>query len=163
MQKGKPQDSVRGRGLRTVWPTHVALCCGDALPTTSAHSSEPAIISLASSLRRLVIQIPPPFMRHGLRRSVDRHRHSSIIHLGLLSSSWHNSRREILRAKSPGPASTVKVEAPGDGGTTLTGADGPYNDGAFRAKITPPQFPTHSRYGATAPPPPFRLHWIGPS
>jgi hypothetical protein len=45
-----------------------------------------------------------------------------------------NSRREILRAKSLGPASTVKVEAAGDGSTTLTGADGPYNDEAFRAK-----------------------------
>ena len=51
--------------------------------------------------------------------------------------SWQYSRREILRAKSPGPASTVKVEAAGDGGTTLTGADGPYNDEAFRAKTGP--------------------------
>jgi hypothetical protein len=29
------------------------------------------------------------------------------------------------------------VEAAGEGGTTLTGADGPYNDEAFRAKATP--------------------------
>jgi len=29
------------------------------------------------------------------------------------------------------------VEAAGDGGTTLIGADGPYNDEAFRAKATP--------------------------
>src|SRR5208282_4921280 len=93
----------------------------------------------------------PPFMRHGLRRSVDRHRHSSIIHLRLLSCSWHNSQREILRAKSPGPASTVKVEAAGDGGTTLTSADGPYHDGAFRAKISP----SFLRHGAVAPRSPF--------
>ena len=41
------------------------------------------------------------------------------------------------KGKVPGPASIVKVEAAGDGGTTLTSADGPYNDGAFRAKISP--------------------------
>ena len=29
------------------------------------------------------------------------------------------------------------MEAAGDGGTTLTGADGPYNDEAFRAKTGP--------------------------
>jgi hypothetical protein len=55
----------------------------------------------------------------------------------LIFCSWQYSRREILRAKSPGPASTVKVEAAGDGGTTLTGADEPYNDEAFRAKTSP--------------------------
>ena len=51
--------------------------------------------------------------------------------------SWQYSRREILRAKSQGPASIVKVEAAGDGGTTLTGADGPYYDEAFRADASP--------------------------
>ncbi len=42
--------------------------------------------------------------------------------------SWQYSRREILRAKSPSPASTVQVEVEGrKGDTTLTGADGLYN------------------------------------
>ena len=62
---------------------------------------------------------------------------SAFVRLRSLSCSWQNSRREILRAKSAGPASIVKVEAAGDGGTTLTGADGPYNDEAFRAKTGP--------------------------
>jgi hypothetical protein len=52
---------------------------------------------------------------------------SSFALLRFLSCFWQNSRREILRAKSPSPASTVKVEAAGDGGTTLISADGLYN------------------------------------
>ena len=62
---------------------------------------------------------------------------SPFVRLRLGCCSWQNSRREILRAKSPGPASIVKVEAAGDGGTTLTSADGPYHDAPFRAKISP--------------------------
>jgi hypothetical protein len=62
---------------------------------------------------------------------------SAFVRLRSLSCSWQHSRREILRAKSPGPTSTVKVEAAGDGGTTLTGADGPYDDEGFCAKTGP--------------------------
>jgi len=47
------------------------------------------------------------------------------------------------------------VEAAGDGGTTLTGADGRYNDGAFRAKISPPFL----RYGAPALAVPHSSNW----
>ena len=69
--------------------------------------------------------------------------------------SWQYSRREILRAKSPGPASTVKVEAAGDGGTTLTGADGTYTDDAFRAKTSPNFQLVFSPAGLTAIPMPM--------
>jgi len=51
-----------------------------------------------------------------------------------------HSRREILRAKFPSSASTVKMEVEGrKGDTILTGADELYHDEAFRAKASPPQ------------------------
>ncbi len=50
------------------------------------------------------------------------------------------------------------MEAAGDGGTTLTSADGPYNDEAFRAKANPI---SESFAMCGAPLPPFRLHRIG--
>jgi hypothetical protein len=49
------------------------------------------------------------------------------------------------------------VEAAGDGGTTLTGADGPYNDEAFRAKANPI---SESFAMRRAPVVPFRFHRI---
>jgi hypothetical protein len=49
-----------------------------------------------------------------------------------------HSRREILKAKSPSSASTVKMEVEGrKGDTILTGADELYHDEAFRAKASP--------------------------
>jgi hypothetical protein len=62
---------------------------------------------------------------------------SAFVRLRSISCPWQYSWREILRAESLGPASIVKVEAAGDGGTTLTGADGPYHEGEFRAKASP--------------------------
>jgi hypothetical protein len=49
-----------------------------------------------------------------------------------------HSRCEILEAKSPSSASTVKMEVEGrKGDTILTGADEMYHDEAFRAKASP--------------------------
>ena len=79
---------------------------------------------------------------------------SAFVRLPFVSCSWQYSRREILRAKSPGPASIVKVEAAGDGGTTLTGADGTYTDDAFRAKTSPNFQLVFSPAGLTAIPMP---------
>ena len=64
---------------------------------------------------------------------------SPFVRLLLVSCSWQNSRREILRAKSPGPASTVNVERRGNrASNTLTGADGLYNGRSVSRQKQPP-------------------------
>ena len=75
---------------------------------------------------------------------------SAFVRLRLVCCYWRYSRREILSAKSPGPTSTVKVEAAGDGGTTLTGADGLYNGRSVSRQNQPP-LRTRLKYGASAP------------
>jgi hypothetical protein len=56
------------------------------------------------------------------------------------SRALGHSQREILRAKSPSSASTVKMEVEGrKGDTILTGTNELYHDEAFRAKAAPPQ------------------------
>ncbi len=52
---------------------------------------------------------------------------------------WQNSRREILKAKSPSLSSTVNVERRGNrASNTLTGADGLYNGRSVSRQNQPP-------------------------
>ena len=56
----------------------------------------------------------------------------------------------------------IMWSAAGDGGNTLTGADGLYNDGAFRAK-TSPKLDLVLRCLTNSSMPPFGRHGIGPT
>ena len=125
MPKGKPQDSS-SRQWRPLILTSIR---SDLLrtrpPATSTRLNVACHYGTQPACNRYLPRFKPAFMRHALRRSTPLP--SSFVHLLFLSCSWQNPRREILKAKSPGPASTVNMEAAGDGGTTLTGADGLYN------------------------------------
>jgi hypothetical protein len=64
---------------------------------------------------------------------------SAYARLRLVPCSWQNSRREILKAKSPSLSSTVNVERRGNrASNTLTGADGLYNGRSVSRQNQPP-------------------------
>jgi hypothetical protein len=123
MPKRKPQGSVRGNAsfdldqarctLRRTRPTATSIgqC---SLPSWFTNGLQPSFDTIQArayaSCLESVKPLPAPFVR-----------------LRLVFSSWQNSQREILEAKSPGPASIVKSAEGNRASNTLTGADGRHN------------------------------------
>ena len=87
--------------------------------------------------QRIVVGIHPPGYA-SCPKSVNA-LPSAYARLWPVPCSWQNSRREILKAKSPSLSRTVNVERRGNrASNTLTGADGLYNGRSVSRQNQPP-------------------------
>ena len=147
MPKRKSQNSVRGDGLPRSGPAPLG-----ALLRTLPRQRVPGQCSsrswFTSGLQPALVPIQTRAYEAWLE---DNRSPPSFMRLRLVCCSWQDSRREILRAKSPSLSSTVNVERRGNrASNTLTGTDGLYNGRSVSRQY---QSPSRScmKYGASAP------------
>ncbi len=136
MPKRKPQDSFRGNDLPLIL-TSPRCALFWTCPRQPAPSQCSLPVWFTCCLQPSLGLIETPVFVPCL--AIVSPLPSALLRLRSLSCSWQNSRREILKAKSPSLSSTVNVERRGNrASNTLTGTDGLYNGPSVSRQNQPP-------------------------